>query len=299
MLGDFSKVYSGFISARRTVSAIGIHQRFDMAAFRMVEPYLVIGSFPTLKQVLHFEGINGPDGLKVKSPGKNEPSHLYNPLTDIGPIPEHIKGHYDKMVGALQENDDVRAAFEAAWMAHYICDGLTPAHHFPLEERLAEYAARTKNTVSSMFKHRVKDEGDSALNVLRKQWALWGSKGLLSTHFNFEMGVALALVGTRIKGELDSAKLATATQIGPIDFFKQEAREIAELDLYGKFYDKGWNSEMARLIKNRLAPQTAQTIGIMWLLAYLEAEKQTVKKLPKTAQRPKPKRQSSAVKQKA
>jgi hypothetical protein len=270
-------MYSGFITSRKTVAAIGVHQRFDMAAYRMVQPYFAPGTFPSLKQLLHFEGINGPDGLKVKSPGRHEPSHLYNPITDVGPIPEHIAGHYEKMVDALKRGDLVRTAFEASWMGHYICDGLTPAHHFPLEERIAEHSSPIKNPNGSFFKHKVIAPGDRPVDIVRKGWAIWGGKGLLSTHFNFEMGIAMAMLAQRVHVTLDPAKLAEARQMGPIEFFKQESKEIAELHIYDLFYEKGWTTEVARLVKNRLAPQTAQTIGIIWLLAYLEAELDSAK----------------------
>lgn len=270
-------MYSGFISSRRTVAAIGIHQRFDMAAYRAIKPYLADGSFPSLKSLMHFEGINGPDGLKVKSPGRHEPSHLYNPLTDIGPLPDHIDSHYRKLVPALKEGDMVRAAFEASWMAHYICDGLTPAHHYPLEEKIAEFSSKTPNPNGSFFKHRVIDEHDNPVSAVRKGWAIWGGKGLLSTHFNFEMGIAMALLAQRIEIKLDHAKLVHARHIGPIEFFKEESLEIAKLDMYEKFYQTGWTSEIARFVKKRLAPDTAQAIAIIWLLAYLEAGMESAK----------------------
>src|SRR5665213_2450772 len=120
-------MYSGFVSHNKVIKRVGVHQRFDTAAYHMIEPFLPAGTFPELKDILHFEGYNGPDGLKVKSPGVAEPSHFYDPATDTGEVPMHITNHYDGLVASLKEVDMVRAAFEAAWMAHYICDGLTPA----------------------------------------------------------------------------------------------------------------------------------------------------------------------------
>src|SRR6266403_1491378 len=107
-------MYSGFITPKKTVARVGIHQRFDMAAYKMIKPYLPEGAFPAIKQIVHFEGYNGPDGLKVKSRGKNEPSHLYDPVTDTGEVPHHIAGHYTGLVESLKKADLIRAAFEAA-----------------------------------------------------------------------------------------------------------------------------------------------------------------------------------------
>src|SRR5665213_967054 len=131
-------MYSGFVTHKNVIKRLGIHQRFDMAAYRMMEPYLSPGVFPDLREILHFEGYNGPDGLKVKSPNLPQPSHLYDPDNDTGEVPGHIQHHYDKLVASLESGDMIRAAFDASWMAHYICDGLTPAHHFPLEERIRD-----------------------------------------------------------------------------------------------------------------------------------------------------------------
>jgi hypothetical protein len=268
-------MYSGFVTSRRSLAAIGVHQRFDAAAYRIASPYFAQGTFPFLRQILHFEGINGPDGLKVKSPGEHEPSHLYEPMAEVGELPDFIDDHYNLMVEALKKGDHVRAAFDAAWMAHYITDGLTPAHHFPLEDQLAKYSSKDPNPGSSFFKHKVVGPGDSPLEAVKRGWAIWGGKGLLTTHFNYEIGIAAALLGQKIKVSLDPVKLAQARTIGPVEFFKQEAKDIAGLKLYDKFYEFGWNGEMARLTKTRLAPQIVQTVAIIWLLAYLEAGLET------------------------
>src|SRR5258708_24361408 len=106
-------MYSGFVTHKKAVQGIGIHKKFDMAAYRMIKPYLKSGAFPPLAQVLHFEGFNGPDGLKIKSPGLHEPSHLYDPETDSGEVPLHIANHYQKLVLCLRQQDLILAAFEA------------------------------------------------------------------------------------------------------------------------------------------------------------------------------------------
>jgi hypothetical protein len=263
-------MYSGFVTPRRTVAAVGVHQRFDRAAYRLAAPYFATGSFPPIHQIMHFEGINGPDGLKIKSPGRDEPGHLYNPTTDSGDIPGLIQLHYTNLVAALRQLDMVRAAFEAAWLAHYICDGLTPAHHFPLDERVAEQVSDTKSP-RQRYKQPFMVRGETAGQSLKRSWALWGSRGLLSVHASFELGIATALLGHRIKVTLNHRKLATARQDGAVEFFKAEAREVAGLDLYTAFYQHGWTSKLGSTLRQRLAPQITQAIAIIWILAYLEA----------------------------
>jgi len=262
-------MYSGFITTQRTVPGVGVHQRFDRAAYRIAGPFFAPGSFPSKRRIVHFEGLNGPDGIKAKSPGHHDPGHLYDPTTGEGDIPDLIQSHYTRLVQALQEQDMIRAAFDAAWLAHYICDGLTPAHHFPLDYYLADHAGRYKD--KRHFKHGIIVAGDTPTDTLRRSWALWGGKGLLTTHFNFELGVATALVGHRIRATFDPAHLAAARVVGPIEFFRKEAAAIASLQMYERFYESGWTAELGWLVRQRLAPQTVQAIATTWLLAYLEA----------------------------
>lgn len=256
-------MYSGFVTHKKVVKRIGIHQRFDIAAYKMILPYLPEGFFPSMEDIVNFEGYNGPDGLKVKSP-ENDPSHMYDPATDKGDVPMHISNHYAKLVECLKAGDLVRGAFEASWMAHYIGDGLTPAHHWPLEEKIAEAVIEEREAALA-------GDVNKLLLKAKKNWAVWGMKGHLSTHFNFEMGIAIALLIYPIRGKFKNADLARARRLGYLEYFKDQARDVATFDLYHRFYKQGWNSDIAAVVKNKIAPMAAETIGIIWLLAVLEA----------------------------
>jgi hypothetical protein len=276
-------MYAGFITPRRVVKRVGIHQRLDMAAYRMIEHFLPVGGgFPDIKDILHFEGYNGPDGLKSKTglklrtkddPG---PSHLYDPVADTGEVPIHIANHYRSLVECLKDDDLVRASFEAAWLAHYIGDGLTPAHHWPLEDKIAEAAERSTKTLRG-------GDPNKYVAFLKKNWAIWGAKGHMSTHQNFEMGIAFALLFFPIKPEFSEHELVQARELGPVEYFKHEARAIAGLNLYERFYEEGWSNELAVAVKNVLAPRTAQAIGIVWLLALLDAGQQLAEQAQEAA----------------
>jgi len=268
-------MYAGFITPKRVVKRVGIHQRLDLAAFRMIEQFLPSANdnFPGIKDILNFEGYNGPDGLKSKNGLKARtkddpgPSHLYDPIADTGEVPAHIANHYAALVEALKAGDMIRASFDAAWLAHYIGDGLTPAHHWPLEEKIAEAAEKSAKSLR---------DGDTGkfTAAFKKHWAVWGAKGHMSTHMNFEMGIAFALLIFPIKPEFSEHELARARQLGPVEYFKAEARAIAGLDLYEQFYRQGWSNELAVTVKNVLAPRTARAIGIIWMLALLDAGQQ-------------------------
>ena len=152
-------------------------------------------------------------------------------------------------------------------MAHYIGDGLTPAHQWPFEDKIAEAADKASTEIKN---------GDTTkfTAFVKKSWTIWGAKGHMTTHMNFEFGIAFALLLFPIKPDLSDQELARADRLGPVEYFKSQAKEIAELDLYDRFYKEGWNGDMANVVKNKLAPQAARAIGIIWLLALLEAGKQ-------------------------
>lgn len=280
-------MYAGFITPKRVIKKVGIHQRLDAAGYRMIEPYLPIdGSFPPIKDILHFEGYNGPDGLnskiglrpkglKPKDPHEHNPSHLYDPATDSGEVPHHIESHYKSLVDALKREDSIRASFEASWMAHYIGDGLTPAHHWPLEHKIAEAAEKASRSLKNG------DTGKFAAQF-QKHWAIWGAKGHMTTHMNFELGIAFALLIFPIRPIFSEYELSRALRLGPVEYFKSEARAVAELDLYERFYREGWTNDLALIIKNQLAPRAASCIGLLWLMALLEAGQQLVEQAEAT-----------------
>lgn len=274
-------MYSGFITHRHSYKRIGVHQRLDRAAYAMIHSFCAPGSFPSIKQIVHFEGVNGPDGLKVKSPGVADPDHFYDPLTDTGELPEHVASHYKKLVKVLGQHDMVRAAFEASWLAHYIVDGLTPAHHVLISAEIERVCGAVPNRDGKFVKYIASGEGS-----IKKNWAIWGAKGIIPTHHNFEVGIATVMLGQPVKTRLDQAKLAHAREIGYMAFFKSEAHQIAKLDIYTEFKEKGWTSGVAAAIRTQIAPAAVQTVGIIWLLAYLEAGLVDVKKSPLPPQLP-------------
>src|SRR5690606_34062883 len=131
-------MYSGTTFRTKSGRMMGVHQKIDRVArrhFKAHAPKLV--EFPEIKSILHFEGKHGPDGIKRKSPAKDEPWHYIDP-TDAGDrvLIDMINSHIHNLTKALRQSNQERASFEAAWLAHAITDGLTPAHHYPLESKL-------------------------------------------------------------------------------------------------------------------------------------------------------------------
>jgi hypothetical protein len=60
-------------------------------------------------------------------------------------------------------------------------------------------------------------------------------------------------------------------KIGPIEWFKRTAREIAVLDMYGRYYKNGWTPRLAWQVRHKLGPLVVQAITLTWYAALVEA----------------------------
>jgi hypothetical protein len=271
-------MYAGFLTTKHTSNWLGTHQRLDRLAFRAVRRYVMVHSepmrarallaqFPSLKLIQHFEGFNGPDGIKLKSPGHKESPHFYDPYGADSPIFGLLRQHGLELKKALRGRNEERAAFEASWLAHTLVDGLTPAHHYPYEQELEELRGESGVTRTSKAK-KMLVRGNTARDTLRKNWQFLGAKGLLTTHQNFEMGVASALLPLRLRSAMPSGlEVEYAKQHGLVETFQVTARAIADLHLYERFYKNGWTVDIARDVRGLLLPQIVKTVALAWLLA--------------------------------
>ncbi len=247
---------------------LGAHQKLDKVARAGLERILPKVEFPTAKQILHFEGKNGPDGIKRKSPAKDEPWHYYNPTdhSDVGII-NMVEHHSRSLTEALRKKNHEKAAFEAAWLAHAIVDGLTPAHHYPLEDKLEELRGEgleTRTTIKD--KLLVRQQDDNRRQLLSKNWQFWGAKGIMTTHLLFELGVAVTIGPLKmVKASLpDENELVRARSEGIIPQFKEAALKIYSLKMYERFHKKGWTGKLAKQTKRELAPLIAKLVILAW-----------------------------------
>lgn len=257
-----------------SVQFIGSHQKINRAAHRHLKR--VNGSaaiFPSIRSILQFEGKNGPDGIKRKSPSQDEPWHYYDPFDeDDSGLLDIIEEHYANLVHELRSGNNVRVAFEASWLAHALVDGLTPAHHHHhyeqgLEEIYGDRHARTSKLAKVVVPKGAKQ------GFFRGNWKMWGAKGLLSTHMLFEGGAALMFLLMRhASGKPSGYDLKTAEKVGLVEYFKRTAREVAMFDMYERFYDQGWTSKLAREVHDELAPKMVKIVTIAWHLALQDAE---------------------------
>lgn len=254
---------------------LGSHQKIDRVARKHLGKIIGENSaFPAIRSILQFEGKNGPDAIKRKSPAQDEPWHYYSPFDDEDSmLIELIKGHYDKLVHELKADNKERVAFEAAWLAHAIVDGLTPAHHYPYEEKLIELRNGEGIENRTTIKDKLVMPGDNRRQKVRNNWKMWGPKGLFTTHGLFELGVA-TLIAPLGFGEAIPTKedLREVQEIGVIERFKRYAREIAVLDMYDNYYKKGWTPKFAYQVRHKLGPALVQMVVLAWYSALIDAE---------------------------
>lgn len=268
-------MYAGWLLTNWSGQLFGAHQKFNRTSRKHLGELLADpASFPSIKWIQHFEGRNGPDGMKQKSP-KDEPRHFYDPFdptyTDLL---IDLRNHYKQLVSALKQKNEERAAYEAAWLAHVVTDGLTPAHHYPYEKEFKEITGQENPSHADDKVVGIRIiRGDSSVQMVKKNWKFYGAKGLFMTHGLFELGVAAIIRPLKLaKARPTEYDLKTLKHIGLEEMFKREAREVALLGMYDRFYIRGWTPKLARDVREHLAPSISKLITLAWYSAATEAK---------------------------
>ena len=270
-------MYSGTVFRNKSGRIMGVHQRIDRLARRALELELPHHAyFPSEHDILHFEGLNGPDGIKRKSPGRDEPWHYVDPENpEDTALYTMISDHMFNLTEALRSNNKERAAFEAAWMAHAITDGLTPAHHYPLEEKLEELRHGKGLETRTSWKEKLLLPGKSRRHQLQNNWEFWGAKGIMTTHLAFELGVASSLAGRNLNGvgphDHDYERLAAE---GFEKLLRDAVSYVASLGLYEEFSRRGWTRRLAHDTREILIPIIVEMVTLAWIDCVRHASEQ-------------------------
>jgi hypothetical protein len=268
-------MYSGSTFRTKSGRMMGVHQRIDRIARRHIVRHVPKKLlFPEARDILHFEGKNGPDGIKRKSPGVDEPWHFIDPYEyQDNQLFTMIENHIFNLGTALREKNNERASFEAAWLAHAVVDGLTPAHHYPFEEKLEELRGEGMETRNSR-KQKLVMPGINRRHQIRNNWEFWGTKGVMTTHLAFEFGVASTIATLRFDDiELSDDELADVRAGHYIDMYKRILALIADMNMYEEFTRAGWTRHLATETKNVLMPQIIKAVMLSWYAGIVEAER--------------------------
>ena len=256
---------------------MGVHQKIDRVARRHLAKHIKgTRHFPSTREILHFEGMNGPDGLKRKYPGKDEPWHFIDPA-DVrkGDLLTTIHDHIVNLAEALAGHNQERAAFEAAWLAHAITDGLTPAHHYPLEEKLNELHGGAGLASRDSKRKKLVLPGTTKRLVVKNNWAFWGAKGIMTTHLNFEFGIASAVSAMKFDSLLFDPLSFDHLHVKAFDrYYRESIKRVAAMQMYEEFAQKGWTRHLARETKNVLVPEIIRMVMLGWLTAIEMSEEE-------------------------
>lgn len=250
------------------------HQKIDRTSYKHLqrlsdEPFF----FPSIKDIIHFEGRNGPDATKLKNKVSIEqPWHFVDPFNaDDTQLHGYVTNHYDALVSALKVKDEVKCAFEAAWLAHALVDGLTPAHHYPYEEELELLRGEDRRSRKGLV-GRAYVKGETRSDSLRKSLLLVGPKGLLTNHAMFEGGAYTIMRPLKLGQALPRKEHIEALEkYGVLGMFQRFAREIGALDMYGKYSKAGWTPRLIRQIRRELAPRMVMMVTLAWYAAAKDA----------------------------
>lgn len=266
-------MYSGTTFRKNSGHFIGVHQKIDSVARRNLRTLPGVGSgFPSAKDILHFEGNNGPDGIKRKSPSQDEPWHYIDPTKpNDTALVDMIMDHHHNLVDALQTNNQSRAAFEAAWLAHAIVDGLTPAHHYPLSDKIEELWGKPKEErLTIRDKNIIRGQGKR--DTLRRNWEYWGAKGVFLTHVTFELGIASSIKTTRFINSAPTPEWCKEAESKGLEaVFLEAVHAIFMLDMYQAYWKQGWSAKLARQTREQLVPEIIRVVTYAWYSAYREA----------------------------
>ena len=253
-------------NSKHSGELIGAHQKIDKAARLLLSKVRNDSrNFPSIDEILNFEGSRGPDGLKRKSPGEDEIEHFIQPKHDDGKLAQIISNHQCNLTQALIKGDRVRASFEAAWMAHAIVDGLTPAHHYPYR-RVVDELMTDKDYVK-LFGAKIKGimRGDSLMRAARNNWLYWGAGGVMTKHIAYEYGVAYMIAPSSLK------------KLWPIPFYKEDFQnpdclksfylaldKVDSLNMYDRFLDTGWTTQLVSETHEILVPEMVRAVTLAW-----------------------------------
>lgn len=270
-------MYSGTTVGKKSGHLIGVHQRIDRVARRHIISFLPSKiTFPSIEQILHFEGNNGPDGIKRKSPSVDEPWHFIDPLKpDDRSLIGMVLDHQVNLSRALRVKNEERAAFEAAWMAHAIVDGLTPAHHFPLGDKIEELFGIPHSERQSVKEKNI-IKGTNRRDTMSKNWEYWGKNGVFTTHLMFELGVATSILGKRFgKVTVEEADLRLVETKGYEAAFNVLLEAVLKLGTYEAYTAKGWNWRLARKVRLQLVPLICKAVVLGWYGSVYQASKKS------------------------
>lgn len=267
-------MYAGTTLSKDSGRHVGVHQKIDRVAHQCLIKMLPNKSkFPNLKDILYFEGNNGPDGIKRKGCLCDEPWHFIDPSNpDDTALIDMINDHIYNLTAALKDNNKVRSSFEAAWLAHAVVDGLTPAHHYPLGDKIEELWGKSHDERSGV-KGKIVIKGKGVKDTISKNWQYMGADGVFTAHLMFEAGVASTISTTKFKNSCPTKHdLSSLSELGFVKTYKDAIKMVDSLKMYDNFGSTGWTWRLTNQTKKILIPEIIKIVTLAWYQAVIDSQ---------------------------
>lgn len=253
---------------KRTGHLIAAHQRIVRAARRQTLYYVPKKtSLPSVKEILRFEGKNGPDGLAGKKSKGDYPHDFIDPADNDDLLFGDIRDFLFNLNRAYKKNDNIKIAFEMAWLSHLVIDGLTPPHHQPFKKQLKELDGVDTAEINSRLK-RIFVPGDNPVDFLVKSWKRLGPKGIGTNHVLFETGIDFLLMPRSPKSLLAKIANSDVNRVKSGKFFEvydESVQKIARMRMFEQYEKSGWTTELADDVRNILVPEAVKCVTLAWL----------------------------------
>ena len=249
----------------RFVRLVGTHQKLDRVSRRFLSRFIAPDVyFPSGKEIVYFEGMRGPDGLIRKCPNSPQPTHFIIPDADDKILLTQILDCQKNLKTALKEKNNERAAFEAAWLAHYLTDALTPAHHFPLHDVRDELMS--DNEYFEIFGRplRYVMRGDSPKETVKNNWQYYGKNGHMTKHFFFEFKIAQIITPMKTKNLYPKLSKKDLEKVNLEKEFYKSLDKVACLKMYDRYRELGWTGKMNQEVKKIVLPEIIKLITLAW-----------------------------------
>jgi len=266
-------MYAGTTFRQKSGRIAGVHQKIDRVARRNLNK-LISGlvHFPSSKEILAFEGKNGPDSIKYMDPVCDKPWHFIDPMNqedrDLLTI---IDNHMFNLSKALAASDNIKASFEAAWLAHAIVDGLTPAHHYPLHDKIEELWGKPRHEITGRKTKNI-IKGSGPLDTIAKNWEYYGAGGVMTAHIMFELGIASAINADKFKFIEPSVSDVTRLNLDGFEaVYVYYLQKISKMKMYDEFCKIGWSRQLANKARRVLVPDIIRVVTLAWYQAVINS----------------------------
>lgn len=151
-------------------------------------------------------------------------------------------------------------------MAHAITDALTPAHQYPMTDKIIEISGKSPSERDKIIK-KMFLSGDNWRERILNNWEYIGPKGVMSSHMLYEMGVATMISSMAAK---KFALMPTNEEIQIVldgnfmKLFENKIKWVFNQEYYKRYMEKGWTTRLAQETKYILLPEISKMVALGW-----------------------------------